>query len=494
MNNKFSCGAILTLLFFLGSFLGHAENITIGKTTYCKLENNDASALSKNKPKEAFLNVLDSICLSFDGLTVVCNGLLESTGDLQPKVKVGLIKKNNRGEWDTIVDIGSVGVLPFGPPKFKWTNDTLKILPPVQFYPTHFEQIQYSGIFKLTFRTYHKRKTVMQSSNEFIIKPNDNNTHSVKQLKGFLDTTIVESYHFSEIQFYHYRVFTGAAESVYNVWHKIKIYAPHSINPLLFEKNFAYAIYPNATNKDFFETMDYNLDAVIDFRIKCYDGSFDYYLWDYSQNTYVYSHIFSNAYSFSIDNEVRTLTANFSYFVPLEGTYDLEGIFSLQDMRLLYLSKRMNTVNGTLLEQVDPSVLSYPIKFNLPDLPQPEISTISSWQYPNVTSNKKHYFQNDTVYLLTNELGNLYDIGKLNFELEWLNQTTNEWQLVSPTTYIKERKMIKIDGGYKMKIGNVNMIAKSALVGNSALAPGRYRISVRLGQKLVNETPTFYVN
>jgi hypothetical protein len=180
--------------------------------------------------------------------------------------------------------------------------------------------------------------------------------------------------------------------------------------------------------------------------------------------------------------------------VPLEGTYDLEGIFSLQDMRLLYLSKRMNTVNGTLLEQVDPSVLSYPIKFNLPDLPQPEISTISSLQYPNVTSNKKHYFQNDTVYLLTNELGNLYDIGKLNFELEWLNQTTNEWQLVSPTTYIKERKMIKIDGGYKIKIGNVNMVAKSALVGNSALAPGRYRISVRLGQKIVNETPTFYVN
>jgi hypothetical protein len=412
---------------------------------------------------------------------------------MQPRVKVGLIRRNNLGQWDTIVDLGSVGVLPFGPEKFKWNNDTLKILPPVQFYPTSIEQIYYSGVFKLTFVSYHQGKPHMQSSNEFIIEPNVVNTHSIKQLKGFLDTTVVRSYHLAEIRIYHSRVFTGAAESAYHVWHKIRIYAPDLVNPFLFEKTFTYAIYPNATNKEFFEAMDYNLDAVIDFRIKNYEGSFDYYLWDYSQNTYVYSEIFSNAYSFSIDNEVNTITANFSRFVPLESTYDLEGIFSLQDMRLLYLRRRIHTVNGTTLEPVDFSVLGYPLRLALPDLPQPEISTISSWQYPDVASNKKHYFPKDSVYIITNQLGNLYDFAKLDFELELLNQISSEWQLVSPNIYFKERKMIKIDNGYKIKVGNVHMAAKSAFIGNNTLIPGRYRVTVRFGKKVVNQTPEFYV-
>jgi hypothetical protein len=493
MNNKFSSSAILTSLFLLRSFIGFAEYNSIGKIAYCQLENNYVIELFKDKKKEAHLIVLDSVYESFNGLTVVCNGLLESTGDMQPRVKVGLIRRNNMGQWDTIVDLGSVGVLPFGPEKFKWNNDTLKILPPVQFYPTVIEQIQFSGVYKLTFVSYHKGKPHVQSSNEFIIEPNVINTHSVKQLKGFLDTTAVQSYHFSEIRFYHSRVFTGAAESAYNVWHKIRIYAPDLINSFLFEKTFTYAIYPNATNKDFFETMDYNLDAVIDFRIKCYDGSFDYYLWDYSKNTYVYSEIFSNAYSFSIDNEVNTLTANFSFFVPLEGTYDLEGNFSLKDMRLHYLKRRIHTVNGTTLEPVDLSVLSYPLKLTYTDLPQPEISTIASRQYPDVASNKKHYFPTDSVYIITNELGNLYDIDKLDFELELLNQISSEWQLVSPNVNFREREMVKIDNGYKIKIGNVDMAAKSDLVGSHALIPGRYRVTVRFGKEVVNQTPEFYV-
>ena len=493
MNNKFSYSAILTLLFLLRSFTGFAENNRIEKLAYCPLENNDVIELLKDKSKDSLLIVLDAIYQSFDGLTVVCNGLLESTGEMQPRVKVGLIRRNNMGQWDTIVDIGSVGVLPFGPKKFKWNKDTLKILPPVQFCPTSIEQIQYSGIFKLTFVSYHKGKPKVQSSNEFIIKPNVINTHSVNQLKGFLDTTVVQSYHFSEIRFYHSRVFTGAAESVYNVWHKIRIYAPNSISPFLFEKTFTYAIYPNSTNKDFFETMDYNLDAVIDFRIKCFDGSFDYYLWDYSKNTYVYSEIFSNAYSFSIDNELNTLSANFSHFVPLEGRYDYEGIFSLPDMRLHYLKRRIQTLEGTILEPVDLSMLSYALKIILADLPQPEISTISSRQFPDVTSNKKHYFPTDSVYIITNELGNLYDIAKLDFELEMINQTSGEWQLISSNVYFKERKMIKIDSGYKIKVGNVCEAAKSAFIGDNNLIPGRYRVTVRFGKKVVNQTPEFYV-
>jgi hypothetical protein len=493
MTNIFSYSTILTSLFLLKSFIGFTENNTFGRIAYFQLVNNDVIELLKDKKKEAHLIVLDSVYQSFDGLTVVCNGLLESTGDQQPRVKVGLIRRNNLGQWDTIVDLGSVGVLPFGPEKFKWNNDTLKILPPVQFFPTVIDQIKYSGVYKLTFVSYNKGKPHVQSSNEFIIKPNVINTHSVKQLKGFLDTTVVQSYHFSEIRFYHSRVFTGAAESVYHVWHRIRIYDPNSINTFLFEKTFTYAIYPNATNKDFFETMDYNLDAVIDFRIKCYDGSFDYYLWDYSQNTYVYSDIFSNAYSFSIDNEVNTLTANFSWFVPLEGTYDLEGIFSLKDMRLHYLKRRVHTVYGTTLEPVDHSVLSYPLKRTYTDLLQPEISTIASKQYPDVASNKKHYFPTDSVYIITNELGNLYDIAKLDFELELLNQISSEWQLLSPNVYFKERKMIKIDNGYKMKVGNFNVAVKSDLAGNDALIPGTYRVTVRLGKIIVNQTPEFYV-
>ena len=53
--------------------------------------------------------------------------------------------------------------------------------------------------------------------------------------------------------------------------------------------------------------------------------------------------------------------------------------------------------------------------------------------------------------------------------------------------------MIKIDNGYKIKVGNVDMAAKSEFVGNNTLIPGRYRVTVRFGKKVVTQTPEFYV-
>jgi hypothetical protein len=53
--------------------------------------------------------------------------------------------------------------------------------------------------------------------------------------------------------------------------------------------------------------------------------------------------------------------------------------------------------------------------------------------------------------------------------------------------------MIKIDNGYKIKVGNVCEAAKSAFIGDNTLIPGRYRVTVRFGKKVVNQTPEFYV-
>ena len=80
MNNNFSYSAILTLLFLLRSFTGFTENNRIEKIAYYQLENNVEIELLKDKSKDSLLIVLDSVYQSFNGLTILCNGLLESTG------------------------------------------------------------------------------------------------------------------------------------------------------------------------------------------------------------------------------------------------------------------------------------------------------------------------------------------------------------------------------------------------------------------------------
>lgn len=455
-----------------------------------------AALVQNGKLTERSVKVLDSTYSNFEqGLTVVCNGLIEATGDYQPRIKVGLIRKNSTEQWDTIVKIGSVGVLPFGPLKYKWKNDTLKIRLPVEYYPTSKDQIVYNGIFKLIYIEYKGAKRQIRSSNEFLIEPPSFENSSSKQLAGFLDTTVEKScYKFSTLAFHHSREFTGTAEGTFNVWHKLRIYAPNAINPFLFEKVFTYQIYPNSVN-DAFEAKDYNFDSRIDFRIKNAYGCFDYYLYNYKESNYAYSEVFSNAYSYSIDTEGMLLTANFSREVPLEGRYDLEATFSLYPwpaIRLLSLRRRYSNATGIILKEVDTSQMSYPLQLQFHDLPQPELKNVYGISQIFIT-NKKHYFPNDTVYILLNEFSLSNDFSKIALVLEFFDPSKKEWQISTQSKDIKAKERVKIDSGYKIKVGCVKNISQFETVSNEVLISGTYRVKVQINGKEVSQTPDFFV-
>lgn len=474
----------------------NTNDLILKSTKFFETPNKIAVDFQGNKISRTSVRVIDSVYSNFElGLTVVCNGLFEATGDNLPNIKVGLIKKNSVGKWDTIVKIGAVGVIQVGPEKYKWKNDTLKIKLPVEYYPTSTNQIVYSGVFKLIYYECNGSKRQIKSSNEFLIESLSFKNKSNKQLKGFLDTTFTRSYSESELEFHHSRVFTGTALGVYTVWHKLRIYAPNSINPFLFDKTFAYQIYPNAVVNEFFEAEDFNFDSNVDFRIKNNEGSFDYYLYHPELKSFVYSEVFSKAYSYSIDTEVNILTANFSRFVPLEGTYDLEAKFLLYpfpEIRIFSLKRRFLATTGTILQDIDTSQLSFLLKLQLHDLPQPELLNLS-WISQVAACNKKHYFPSDSVFLLLNDIDYLNDISKLVFVLEVFNPKLKTWQLSSANKYLIEKNRLKIDYGSKIKVGNVNNISKLETSNNCVLNSGKYRVKIFKDSKPVAQTPDFYI-
>jgi hypothetical protein len=105
-----------------------------------------------------------------DEIKLILNGKLAASGDCQPTIKLGLIKKNNINDWDTLVNINNLGTLQCGFGLHNWCNDTITIsLFNYTFINNFRKRTEISGIYCFTYMEIKKYKTVVCKSNEFEI-------------------------------------------------------------------------------------------------------------------------------------------------------------------------------------------------------------------------------------------------------------------------------------------------------------------------------------
>lgn len=505
MNRKNSSFIILVTvtasLLLHSSVFGKNFLIENKKSSNAILENPEKKLNINRSPTEfatarindTYVRVIDSIYNFYNfGLTAVCNGEFQTTGDCSPQIKVGLIKKNNIGQWDTIVNIEHIGTFMCGVGNYICSNDTIEISLPHNYYPEINDFSDFSGAYKLTFFAVIRGKKIKQSSNEFLIKPFSIPFTAYNQPKAFLDTTIVRSYQFGKLEFIHMRVFTIPMYGVYKVWHQIRI--PQINNH--FDKVFTYNINPYSENNDIFAVEDFNLDGWMDFRIKNEFNGYDYYLYELynskKEPAFIYSEIFSCANSLSIEPEASSMTAEYSFEVPLENNYNFEAIFSLPSLRLTSLNRIYFSENGKIREPIDTSQLFFPARFS-PTVSQPEIQVLYG-NSPKIVTNKKHYFPTDSVFLISNGMDNLNDISKLDFVIEVIYPDLSDWRLTPPNPYLKEKILLKTNNGFKIKVGDVYDLENLEFAWNGLLTVGTYRIKVFLNEKIVGQTPDFYVH
>lgn len=105
-----------------------------------------------------------------DEIKLLLNGELAATGDCNPKVKLGLIKKNNLNIWDTIVDINKLGTLLCGFDRHIWSNDTITTSLLDYTFMSHFKKgHEASGTYSFTYVVFKRNKPLICRTNEFII-------------------------------------------------------------------------------------------------------------------------------------------------------------------------------------------------------------------------------------------------------------------------------------------------------------------------------------
>jgi hypothetical protein len=103
-------------------------------------------------------------------IKLLVNGELAATGDCQPRVKLGLMKRNALNGWDTLMDIHALGTLLCGFDRHKWSNDTISTSLLHYTLITPFKQgKEASGTYCFTYVAFKRGKSVMCTSNEFEI-------------------------------------------------------------------------------------------------------------------------------------------------------------------------------------------------------------------------------------------------------------------------------------------------------------------------------------
>jgi len=105
-----------------------------------------------------------------DDIKLLLNGELAATGDCNPSVKLGLIKKNNLNGWDTIVNINELGTLLCGFDRYIWSNDTITTSLLNYTFIGHFKKgKETSGTYCFTYVVFKRKKPVICKTNEFEI-------------------------------------------------------------------------------------------------------------------------------------------------------------------------------------------------------------------------------------------------------------------------------------------------------------------------------------
>jgi hypothetical protein len=425
-------------------------------------------------------------------LRAVADGMIESNGECTPNVKVGLLHLNAEGQWDTLVYPGSAAMIPCGPPMHLWEKDTVLIKLPATYHPVWTDQVHYEGTFKFLFRTTVKGTMVYQSSNAFVITPTISNDARNHPIRGFLDTTVVSSYQFNQLHFYHMRAFTGEFGGHYRVWHRIRVSYPFSKTPYVFDQAFSYLMRPADPTTVCFATDDYNLDGCEDFRVCNFEGGYDYYLFDPDQGTFVYSGIFSTAKDFAVDSETNTLIASYERFVPLEGMYHHEAIFALRGMQLLELYQLFPRLGGWVKEPVDLREFYLVPRLTGWAMPHPEMQNIYDPQTDAIT-NKRHYDKDDRISIICRAQDGLDTSLPMQVVLDQWDARTQQWTAVSSKEVVYDQSTMSTDTGFKFAVDCFPNISPPSHSGSKCWTPGTYSISMWQKEKLQAQTPSFFV-
>jgi len=92
-----------------------------------------------------------------------------ATGDCVASPQLGLIRKNETNNWDTLVAVNELPVFTCGFGSHVWSKDTIAIFLPEIVKPYIYDKMRVSGIYRFTFIPYKSGNAVIKSSNEFKI-------------------------------------------------------------------------------------------------------------------------------------------------------------------------------------------------------------------------------------------------------------------------------------------------------------------------------------
>ena len=431
------------------------------------------------KSKEAKIEVLNrriNIARSFE-IELIANGEIVDAGNCSPEPLLGLLKKNENGLWDTIVDIRKRGPGLCGIGNKVWKNDTIRV-PFNSSKPV--DQIE--GLYRYTFITYKRGKKIIKNSNEFEIMYIPYENQNVESTDGFYET-----YKIGSFTFHHMRVFTSLDLETQEVWERLRI--EESFKNYLFDKVFVYRT--NRSIPPFFSTGDFNLDGLVDFKLH----NRDYFLYNPITYTFDYNAILSNAHSISIDTANLLLNAELN-LESLGGVPECGGPHPLVKKATFKLPS-LSFVSGIdgFNQKIDSSKLIFPVRLEHSFfVPQPTVKGLGD-SYPLIMTDKKHYFERekvDTVFLISNGFGKLSDPSKLKFILEEVNDATNKWREHVPYIYLNDKIVTQNKNGYCLPISAIYYVSNREFAGG--LQPGRYRCKVYDNERLIATSPDFFVH
>jgi hypothetical protein len=172
-----------------------------------------------------------------------------------------------------------------------------------------------------------------------------------------------------------------------------------------------------------------------------------------------------------------------------------EAIFQLPSLQFVSGTSWARSVVSGQFETIDSTRLIFPLRIEYPFQPPQPSMAITSLSFPQLLTNKIHYFQNlsvDTVYLFCNGYDQLSDPTGLKFVVEEARPQNAAWTSYS-SLLPADNQIIRLkDGGYKIPIAVIVSSEHGGI--NKGLAPGRYRCKVYANERLIVSSPDFFVH
>jgi|GEM_PF-3601182 len=147
----------------------YALIILLGLIYTYQVNEASTSEFSSVSRKSEYIKVLDTSYKYGDEIKLLVQGKLRATGDCVASPQLGLIRKNETNNWDTLVAVNELPVFTCGFGSHVWSKDTIAIFLPEIVKPYIYDKMRVSGIYRFTFIPYKSGNAVIKSSNEFKI-------------------------------------------------------------------------------------------------------------------------------------------------------------------------------------------------------------------------------------------------------------------------------------------------------------------------------------